>query len=213
MMSHKQGFVLMLGGLLLIVAALFLTCYNVWEERQAETAAKMALEEILPELPVAEEPPIQPENIQETVIPDYLLNPEMEMPTLESEGQQYIGVLDIHALGLKLPVISEWSYPGLKIAPCRFEGSAYLNDLIIIAHNYRSHFGSLKNLRSDDEVTFTDAAGNVFRYTVAELETLGGNDLEELESGDWDLTLVTCTLGGKSRVTVRCELVSDDLKY
>lgn len=196
----------MMGGLLLIVAALSLTCYNMWEERRAEASAASALEEILPEMPVAAEPSIQPEDAQEAVIPDYLLNPEMEMPTVESEGQAYIGVLDIPALGLELPVISQWSYPRLKLAPCRFEGSAYLDDLIIAAHNYRSHFGGLKNLRPGDEVSFTDVEGNVFRYTVAELETLGGNDLEELESGEWDLTLITCTLGGKSRVTVRCDL-------
>lgn len=199
----------MMGGLLLMVAALSLTCYNMWEERRAEASAASALEEIQPEMPVAAEPSIQSENTQEAVIPDYLLNPEMEMPTVESEGQAYIGVLDIPVLGLELPVISEWSYPRLKLAPCRFEGSAYLDDLIIAAHNYRSHFGGLKNLRPGDEVSFTDVEGNVFQYTVAELETLGGNDLAELESGEWDLTLITCTLGGKSRVTVRCVRETD----
>lgn len=208
-MNKKKGSILMMGGLLLMVAALSLTCYNMWEERRAEASAASALEEIQPEMPVAAEPSIQSENTQEAVIPDYLLNPEMEMPTVESEGQAYIGVLDIPVLGLELPVISEWSYPRLKLAPCRFEGSAYLDDLIIAAHNYRSHFGGLKNLRPGDEVSFTDVEGNVFRYTVAELEILGGNDLEELESGEWDLTLVTCTLGGKSRVTVRCVRETD----
>lgn len=196
----------MVGGLLLMAAALSLTCYNMREECRAAASAASALEEILPEMPAATEPSIQPEGTQEAVIPDYLLNPEMEMPTVEIEGQAYIGVLDIPVLGLELPVISKWSYPRLKLAPCRFEGSAYLDDLIIAAHNYRSHFGGLKNLRPGDEVNFTDVEGNVFRYTVAELETLGGNDLEELESGEWDLTLITCTLGGKSRVTVRCDL-------
>ena len=194
-----------------MAAALFLACYNMWEERRAEAAAASALEEMLPEMPAAAEPPAQPEDAQEAVIPDYLLNPEMEMPTVEIEGQAYIGVLDIPVLELELPVISEWSYPRLKLAPCRFEGSAYLDDLIIAAHNYRSHFGGLKNLRPGDEVSFTDVAGNVFRYTVAELETLGRNDMEELESGEWDLTLITCTLGGKSRVTVRCVREADGI--
>ena len=194
----------MMGGVLLIVASLFLTCYNIWEERRAETSAAVALGQILPEMPPVETPAALPEDMQEAVVPDYLLNPEMEMPTMEIDGQAYIGVLSIPALDLELPVIGEWSYPRLKIAPCRFEGSAYLDNLIIAAHNYRSHFGGLKNLLPGDEVAFTDVDGNVFRYTVAELETLGGNDLEELESGDWDLTLFTCTLGGKSRVTVRC---------
>lgn len=203
-MNKKKGSILMMGGLLLMAAALFLTCYNLWEERRAEVSASAALEQILPELSAAEAPVPPPEEVQEAVIPDDLLDPEMEMPTVETDGQAYIGVLAIPALELELPVISQWSYPRLKIAPCRFEGSAYSDDLIIAGHNYRSHFGGLKNLRPGDEVTFTDVEGEVFRYTVAELETLDGNDLEGLESGEWDLTLFTCTLARTTRVVVRC---------
>lgn len=203
-MNKKKGSILMMGGLLLMAAALFLTCYNLWEERRAEASASAALEQILSELPAAEAPVPPPEDIREAVIPDDLLDPEMEMPTVETDGQAYIGVVAIPALGLELPVISQWSYPRLKTAPCRFEGSAYSDDLIIAGHNYRSHFGGLKNLRPGDEVTFTDVEGNVFRYTVAELETLDGNDLEGLESGEWELTLFTCTLARTTRVVVRC---------
>ena len=110
----------MMGGVLLIVASLFLTCYNIWEERRAETSAAVALGQILPEMPPVETPAALPEDMQEAVVPDYLLNPEMEMPTMEIDGQAYIGVLSIPALDLELPVIGEWSYPRLKIAPCRY---------------------------------------------------------------------------------------------
>ena len=58
------------------------------------------------------------------------------MPTQEVDGQSYIGVLELQPLGLSLPIISQWSYPGLRIAPCRYTGSAYQNDLVIAAHNY-----------------------------------------------------------------------------
>ena len=63
------------------------------------------------------------------------------------------------------------------------------------------------------EVSFTDAVGNVFLYTVAELETLGKTDVEEMQAGDWDLTLFTCTYGGKNRVTVRCVPAEAPLPY
>ena len=52
---------------------------------------------------------------------------------------------------------------------------------------------------------FTDAAGNIFSYSVKETEVLAPTDIEGMVSGDWDLTMFTCTIGGKSRVTVRCE--------
>ena len=60
----------------------------------------------------------------------------MEMPTVEINGQECIGTLEIPSLGLKFPVISEWSDEKLKKAPCRYSGSAYLNNLIIAGHNY-----------------------------------------------------------------------------
>ena len=52
--------------------------------------------------------------------------------------------------------------------------------------------------------------GNLFTYEMAERETLMPTSVEEMTSGDWDLTLFTCTVGGQSRVTVRCTLVEGD---
>ena len=200
MKRKKKGTWLMTGGLLLIAAALFLTCFNLWDERRATNSAGEALREleaVRPEEAEATEP-------GEAEIPAYLLDPGREMPAVEVDGGRYIGVLEVPSLGLELPVMETWSYPNLRVAPCRYSGSAYQADMIVAAHNYKTHFGQLKELRPGDEVRFTDTEGNVFRYAVAELETLGKYDVEEMTSGDWDLTLFTCTYGGQSRVTVRC---------
>ena len=200
MKRKKKGTWLMTGGLLLIAAALFLTCFNLWDERRATNSAGEALREleaVRPEEAEATEP-------GEAEISAYLLDPGREMPAVEVDGGRYIGVLEVPSLGLELPVMETWSYPNLRVAPCRYSGSAYQDDMIVAAHNYKTHFGQLKELRPGDEVRFTDTEGNVFRYAVAELETLGKYDVEEMTSGDWDLTLFTCTYGGQSRVTVRC---------
>ena len=50
--------------------------------------------------------------------------------------------------------------------------------------------------------------GNVFNYEVVAKETLMPTAIEEMASGDWALTLFTCTVGGSYRVTIRCDLVS-----
>jgi sortase A len=212
----KRGKICTGIGLLLLAAALFLTAYNLWSDAKAGKTADTVLEQLKPELETAEEKaeislPALPsgESLEEAYIPDYILNPEMEMPVEEVDGQKYIGVLRIPALSLELPVISEWSYPSLQIAPCRYAGSVYLNNMVIAAHNYYSHFGYLKKLSQGDEITFTDTDGNVFRYEVITLETLSPFAIEEMTSGDWDLTLFTCTVGGQSRVTVRCQLTED----
>ena len=142
----------------------------------------------------------------EMEIPDYRLNPGMEMPTYHRNGQDYIGLLEIPALELKLPIISEWSYSRLKKAPCRYVGSAYTNDLVIAAHNYPTHFGNLNKLYEGAKILFTDVDGNVFSYRVELKETLGPNDVEYMKDSGWDLSLFTCTPGGKYRVTIRCTL-------
>lgn len=204
---RKKSAICTVIGCLLLAAALGITIYNILDNRRAGMAVKATaerLEEIIPRntpddaeqtMPVAEED-----------IPDYVLNPEMDMPVIQVDGYDYIGTLELPSLGLTLPVMSDWDYPRLKIAPCRYAGSAYQGDLVIAAHNYTNHFGTLKNLKIGDRITFTDSDGNIFSYSVAEIETLDPYAVEDMRSGDWALTLFTCTVGGQSRVTVRCEL-------
>lgn len=192
-----KGRVWMTLGLLLLAAALALTGYNLWDEHRAEQSAAAILDQVeaLP-VPATEE-----------VTPDYILYPEMTMPTVTVEGHRYIGVVSVPALGLDLPVMDQWSEERAKLAPCCWQGSAYAGDLIIAGHNYRSHFGALKNLGPGDRVTFTDVEGHRFDYAVSAVEVLDKTALDEMAAGDWDLTLFTCTYGGQSRLTLRCILV------
>lgn len=188
-------------GLLLIAAALFLTGYNLWDDHRAGEDANAALEQLVP---LIEDDPIPLDEIE---YPDYILNPNMEMPVKNIDGADYIGVISIPAIDRELPVFSEWNYTNLKTAPCRYVGSAYLDNMVICAHNYHIHFGSLKYLSYGDTVTFTDIDGNVFIYKVIEVEILQPTAIEEMTTSDCDLTLFTCTIGGATRVTVRCERV------
>ena len=211
---RNKGTSMILLGLLLIAVALFLTAYNLYDEQRAEQSALQVidrLEDYLPsEVPTeASTEPIVEQAPMPSDAPDYVLCPDMEMPVETINGIDYIGVLQIPSLELELPIASEWNYPNLKTAPCRYSGSAYLNNMIICAHNYSSHFGKLKSLSEGDVATFTDMAGNVFIYKMVERETLNPTDIEEMEDGDWDLTLFTCTVGGKTRVTIRFKLDKD----
>lgn len=49
--------------------------------------------------------------------------------------------------------------------------------------------------------------GMVYTYTVTVVDVLSPSAVEDMTSGDYDLTLFTCTYGGASRVTVRCDRV------
>lgn len=149
------------------------------------------------------------EDYQEEIIPDYVLNSEMEMPTEEIDGHSYIGKVAFQDPEKDFPVISEWSYPNLDVAPCRYSGSAYKNDMILFAHNYPGQFDFVKDMAIGDTVSFTDVDGNEFHYKVVDIETLKPNQTEKLESGDWDLRLFTCTSTGAARIVLSCDLIDE----
>lgn len=196
----KSSSALMAVGALLTMLALLLTANNLREEHKAQKAAS----EMLSEMEFGT--PLRSEDIGETVIPDYVLNPDMSMPSEEIDGFEYIGKLEIPALNISLPVMKEWNYKLLKNAPCCYTGSIYKNNMVIAGHNYKGHFGGLKNLAEGDDITFTDIDGNVFSYTVSETVILAADKTCEMTNRECPLTLFTCTTGGASRVTVRCEL-------
>ena len=223
-MTDHSGDILMMLGLLLMAAALCLAGFNVFSDSHAgsesdEAAATLAA--LIPEsgtavlstgdtgfdsTEAADDGDFEMFSKGEE-LPMYVLYPEMEMPIQVVDGKEYIAMLSIPALELELPVMSEWSYPNLRSSPCRYTGSAYLNNLVIAAHNYNRHFGRLKTLSAGDQVILTDMDGNVFTYEVVLMETLMPRDVTELTESEWDLTLFTCTVGGASRVTIRCEKV------
>ena len=194
-MKANRGTVWINAGLLLIAAALFLSVYNEWESREARDSARQVIAQLCDALPTEAGEP--------TTLPDV----QREMPVKTINGRDYIGVLSIPSLELELPVISQWDYPALKVAPCRYSGSLYQDNLIICAHNYASHFGKLKELQPGDIVLFTDMDEHVVTFQMVERETLNPMDAEGMEAGDWDLTLFTCTIDGQTRATIRLERV------
>lgn len=134
------------------------------------------------------------------------------MTEIELDGNYYIGYLSIPALGLEIPVMAQWDYERLRIAPCRYTGSVKTDDLVIAAHNYSRHFGGISQFSGGEDVYFTDLDGMRYCYQVVKVETLEPTAVEEMSAGKYDLTLFTCTYGGASRVTVRCERSGSEVK-
>lgn len=202
-----KGTVLMALGALLVLAAAALTGYNLLESGKAKQASAQVVQVLEEELKVETMPRQEAASGETTpeTQPDYIRFPNMEMPVTTVDGQDYIGKIQIPVLDLELPVLADWSYEGLKTAPCRYRGSAYSGGLILMAHNFDSHFGRIGDLHPGDYVFFTDMDGNKFTYLVADQEELPGTAIEDMEAGDWPLTLFTCTYGGQNRVTIRCE--------
>jgi len=185
--NNKRGIVFLATGLLLLAAAGIWFFLN-WEENQKAGDASSSL---LQQLDMSIDANLAGDNDSVVTV----------------SGEKFCGKIMIDSLGLELPVYDGWSYKRLKNAPCRYSGSVESDDMILLAHNYKRHFGHLKNLSLNDRVCFVDAGGAEHWYQVAEIVTLHGTAVSDMFSGEWDLTLFTCTKGGKARVTVRCDRI------
>ena len=183
-MPKKAGIIFVTLGVVLILSALLLFLYNGLEDRRAGQQAESLMDEIH----------------------------SAEMPVVMIDGYEYIGYVSIPDLELELPIMAEWDYSRLKIAPCRHFGSSRTDDLVIAAHNYKTHFGSLSKLRSGAEVIFTDMDGIENRYVlVKDPQTLAPDAVDAVQNSGYDLVLYTCTPGGATRVVAFCDRVAEEI--
>ena len=200
----------MIMGTALILAALSLLLYNRRQISEAEQASMDLLPQILEAIEEKTQTGELPQTYEQPVgTPIEFLDPSaFKMTEVVIGGYAYIGYLSIPDLNLELPVMGDWDYTRLRKAPCRYSGSVRGEDLVIMAHNYTTHFGRLAELAEGASVIFTDMDGVKTKYQVVAQDVLAPTAVEEMTAGDFDLTLFTCTYGGQSRVTVYCDQVT-----
>ena len=197
-------------GVMLLSGALALF---LWNQKEADNAGRTSTD-VMPLLSEV----IAEKGGQNTSAPDVLpgslpelLPPEKKQMTEEIiNGYPYIGYLSIPGLELDLPVMSQWSESRLKVAPCRYSGTTMENNLVLVAHNYSTHFGYIGHLHPGDPVMFSDMDGAVTCYQVAAVDVVLPEAVEEVTMGAFDLALVTCTYGGKTRLVVYCDVCASE---
>ena len=202
----------MVLGVLLILGAVALSWWNQKEDNDVQKAAVQIMPQLVQQ--IRENTVAETAGPQDTFVPELelqkpvalLTEEDKKMTEVEIDGNLYIGYLSIPALNMELPIMSDWSYAQLQIAPCRYHGSIRGEDLVLMAHNYRSHFGYINRLESGDQVIFTDMDGKTTVYTVVGQDILDPSAVEVITAGEYDLTLFTCTYGGASRITVYCDV-------
>lgn len=130
----------MLFGTALIFGALSLFIYNQREATEAEMVRVNLLPQLMEVIEENEEASTEPDTYAQPVgTPiDYLDPSAFNMTEVEIDGYAYIGYLSIPKLELELPIMADWDYTRLRIAPCRYTGSVrkewnrYLIHLLLI---------------------------------------------------------------------------------
>ena len=209
-MRRGIGILCLILGTVFLLAAGGLVFYNQEESRSAMESSHEVLTVMKPQMEMPTDSYDGRESVEYSDYVDYVdvFDQEAkEMTVKEIDGQEYIGYLSIPVLELELPVISEWDYDRLKIAPCRQYGSTKTDDLVIAAHNYASHFGRLAQLRTGDLLTFTDMDAETILYGVVTVDILEPTAVDTVKDSEFDLVLYTCTYGGENRVAVFCDRI------
>lgn len=201
------GALSILLGVACLLGAIGFAVFNRWEAESAAQTTQTLLadfQQVISKVPV--DSPIG------SILPgkDFTEDVKAEMATVKVDGYDCFGILSIPVLELELPVLADWSYEKLKKAPCHYYGTCYEPNFVIAAHNYASHFGRLSQLQPGDMVIFTDVSGANYYYEVVLLETLPKEATKEMIASGFDLSLYTCTIGGGSRVTVRCRAITPE---
>ncbi len=209
---RKSGIILIVIGLLFLMGSAALLIYNYQEDQKAGVAAGEQLsllvgqiEQLKTRETTVPHSPEDEEALEQELLPTPSTPAEEEsMEEIEVEGNGYIGYLSFPTLEMDLPVMSDWSVQKLYTAPCHYFGTVQQGNLVVMAHNYQHHFGRITELKNGDPVIFVNIFGEAFFYEVELQEILPSNCIPELTSGEYDLTLFTCTYGGANRITVRC---------
>lgn len=191
---NKFSKYLIILGILCILLSMTLYIKNKYQELDTGKKSKEILDIIETKINVSDKEEIK-SNTEDLV--------------LNISGYDYIGVINIPSLNIKLPIMRETDYDRLAISPCKYYGNINTNDLVLCAHDYINQFGKISNLKEDDIVIITDVLGNNYVYKVVLTEELNPTDITNMIDSPFDLTLYTCSYGALKRITVRCNRIYD----
>jgi len=137
---------------------------------------------------------------------------EQRVPYKPSEGSKLeyetIAKLQIDKIGLKTPVLSEWSYELLEISVNKFSGPDpnELGNFVVIGHNYKGgvHFGNVHLLEIGDLIVLTDLSGREITYEIYEIIIIQPEEIDKLTTYETrTLTLVTCDSSSELRIVIK----------
>ena len=210
-MRNKAGIAFAAVGAVLLLSALLLFVHNRAEAaaaaREAETLVESLEQQIAAPTPTPEPEASPAPDTGETAAPGASPTPAPETQTgsesaayVDTSSLDYLGILEIPALDVKLPVINTMSDALLEYGACRHFGSVETDDLVIAAHSYPQFFGYLGNLPGGSEVVLTEMDGTEIRYTLTDMAKIAPDDAEAALNSGYDLVLYTCYDSGYGRV-------------
>ena len=128
-----------------------------------------------------------------------------EMPYIEYEGYQVIGIIKIEKINLLYPILNVNNEDSMKKSITKFYGDKLNQEgnVTLAGHNNfdGTMFGKLKDLEIGDKITILDLNNHSITYEIFNKYVTDPNDVSIVNStkeGIKEITLVTCTNGNKN---------------
>lgn len=194
-LSGKLPLICILLGAVLILCAVSLAVYTEISGDRAQENTARILERAQALLP-------------ETVdhVPQERGN--NSMASMEIDGVNVAGILEVPHYGRVLPLGAIWDTGLVASMPCRFTGSIYDGSLIIGAVGEQGQMEFAAQLEVGAEIRLTDMEGGRYTYRVAAIHHAQHATLEKLQSGDFPLTIFVKNPENAEYLLIRCETKS-----
>ncbi len=121
-----------------------------------------------------------------------------------------LGVLKIDKLGLEKNILDETTDDSLNLSVTKFYGPGIneVGNFCITGHNYRSIFGYLDDLDEGDTFEVKDKSNKTITYKIYDKYIVNTDELDCLSQetdGKREVTLITCTPGGITRLIIKAK--------
>lgn len=114
---------------------------------------------------------------------------DAEMPRIELDGTDYVGLVEIPAYGVVRPIGAAWKKSRLFWVPCRYSGCAYDGSLIVGGSDRTGQLDCLRKMTVGDAIYVTDTVGTRYAYRVTDIVRTTDVSAERLASQAADLVV------------------------
>lgn len=182
-MKNKISKILITMGLLIIIGSLILITYSKYMENKALSSFEEKIE-------------------------------RQEVITEVNPGDE-IGIIEIKSVNLKNVIVESTDKKYLNHHVCHFENTAMPGEdgnFSLAGHSstyyYNQVFNEVHKVKVGDKIKIT-AVDNEFIYTITETRVVESDEIDVLsqDKSKKEITLVTCTNGGKQRFIVKGEII------
>lgn len=127
------------------------------------------------------------------------------MPSMEVDGVNFVGLLEIPAYGIDLPIYEKWDKNRVEQYSCRYIGTMYNGSLVIGGSDNKGQLDCMKIITNGDYVYVTDMTGLRYCYEVVAVEYTKDVSTENLAKDEYDLTLFARSTYGLDYILIRCK--------